>query len=124
MNDPKQVIRSMAGCLRPGGTLLVLAPQGPALFGSVDGAMGHKRRFTAKALCADLQAAGLEITWVHEFNRPGAAAWWLNSRVLGRKRIHKLTLKLFDKTVWLWRRVDWLFPWPGLSLVVAARKRD
>jgi hypothetical protein len=122
VEDSKSVIRSMSGCLRTGGMLLVLAPQGPALFGSVDRTMGHKRRFTAKELSAELRAAGLEVAWMRQLNRAGALAWWLNSRLLGRKRIHKVTLKLFDKTVWLWRRVDWLFPWAGLSLVVAARK--
>jgi len=33
-------------------------------------------------------------------------------------------LKVFDKTVWLWRRIDWLLPWRGLSLVVVAKKRE
>jgi len=32
-------------------------------------------------------------------------------------------LKLFDKTVWLWKRLDPILPWRGLSLVVVARKR-
>jgi hypothetical protein len=31
-------------------------------------------------------------------------------------------LKIFDKTVWLWRRIDPLLPWPGLSLIMVARK--
>jgi hypothetical protein len=31
-------------------------------------------------------------------------------------------LKIFDKTVWLWRRLDWMMPWPGLSLIAVARK--
>jgi hypothetical protein len=29
---------------------------------------------------------------------------------------------LFDKTVWFWRRVDGLLPWPGLSLVAVAKR--
>jgi len=33
-------------------------------------------------------------------------------------------LKIFDKTVWLWSRIDGLFPWPGLSLIAVARNRD
>jgi hypothetical protein len=44
------------------------------------------------------------------------------SRLLGSRRISKLVLKLFDKTVWFWRRIDGLMPWPGLSLILAARK--
>jgi hypothetical protein len=31
-------------------------------------------------------------------------------------------LKLFDKSVWMWRRLEWLVPWPGLSLILVARK--
>ena len=31
-------------------------------------------------------------------------------------------LKIFDKTVWFWRRLDRLIPWPGLSLIVVGRK--
>jgi hypothetical protein len=31
-------------------------------------------------------------------------------------------LKIFDKSVWIWRRLDVLMPWPGLSLLVVARQ--
>jgi len=31
-------------------------------------------------------------------------------------------LKIFDKSVWLWRRLDVLLPWPGLSLLAVGRK--
>ena len=41
----------------------------------------------------------------------------------GSRHINKPVLKIFDKTVWLWRRLDVLMPWPGLSLIVVARKR-
>jgi hypothetical protein len=32
-------------------------------------------------------------------------------------------LKVFDKTVWLWRRIEGLLPWPGLSLIIVARNQ-
>ncbi len=38
------------------------------------------------------------------------------------RSINKLTLKIFDKTVWLWRRLDPALPWRGLSLIVLGRK--
>ena len=55
-------------------------------------------------------------------NRIGAPAWRVYGKALHRKHIGKFTLKLFDKTVWLWRRLDPVFPWRGLSVVVVARK--
>jgi hypothetical protein len=42
--------------------------------------------------------------------------------VLGSKNINKPVLKIFDKTVWLWSRLDWLLPWPGLSLIAIGRR--
>ena len=64
-----------------------------------------------------------EVRQVHQLNKVGKPAWWFFGRILGRRHVNKLTLKLFDKTVWLWRRLEWLLPWSGLSLVVVARKR-
>ena len=58
----------------------------------------------------------------HQFNRAGAPPWWAYGKILGSGRISKPVLKLFDKTVWIWRRLDRLMPWPGLSLIVVARK--
>jgi len=54
-------------------------------------------------------------------NKVGAVSWWIYGKVLHRKRIAKVALKLFDKTVWIWRRLDGLMPWQGLSLVAIAR---
>jgi hypothetical protein len=35
-----------------------------------------------------------------------------------------VTLKLFDKSVWFWRRIDFLLPWRGLSLVAVAERKN
>ena len=106
----------------PGGTLIALVPQGPALFGSLDRTLGHKRRYGAAQLRALLSEYGFEMVRTRQLNKIGAPSWWLFSRLLGRRQINKLILKIFDKTVWFWRRVDFLLPWRGLSLVAIAKK--
>ena len=45
VQDPAAVIGSAAGVLRPGGSMIVLAPQDPALFSSLDRTLGHQQRF-------------------------------------------------------------------------------
>ncbi|HVP45544.1 MAG TPA: hypothetical protein VMT32_03140 [Bryobacteraceae bacterium] len=55
-------------------------------------------------------------------NKIDALSWWLYSRVLRASHISKIALKIFDKTVWIWRRVDPVLPWRGLSLILVARK--
>jgi glycosyltransferase involved in cell wall biosynthesis len=118
--DPAATLRSIHSTLKPGGTLLVLVPQGPGMYGSIDRTLGHKRRFAADNLCALLESAGFSVQRLYQLNKVGTPAWWLYGRVLKRKHISKITLKLFDKSVWLWRRVDFLFPWRGLSLIGVA----
>jgi glycosyltransferase involved in cell wall biosynthesis len=121
-SDPVQVIRSLYSVLVPGGSMVVLVPQGPSLFGSVDETLGHQRRFSRSQIRALVEAEGFETAELSELNRVGKPAWWLYGKALGQTKINKVTLKLFDKTVWLWRRIDIIFPWSGLSLIVVARK--
>jgi glycosyltransferase involved in cell wall biosynthesis len=122
VSEPAATLHALAGCLQPGGRLIVLVPQGPALFGQLDVHMGHKRRFRRMEVVKLLTGQGLTVERIYNFNKPGAPPWWVYGKVLGSNRIHKFTLKVFDKTVWLWRRIDGLLPWSGLSLIMVAKK--
>jgi hypothetical protein len=85
--------------------------------------MGQKRRFERRELEQMLRAEGLEVEQVWQLNKAAAPLWWLNSKALGRSRLSKVSLKIFDKTIWLWRLLDKVLPWNGLSLLMVARKR-
>ena len=121
--DPDQVLGSLRDCLVDNGRLLVLVPQGPGLFGPLDRTLGHRRRFSKGELTRLVTAAGFEVEHVHQLNKISMPVWWIFGKILSRNKINKLSLKVFDKTVWFWRRVDWLIPWRGLSLVVVAKKK-
>jgi len=59
VKDPVQVLDSLGHCLKTGGTLVVLVPQGKDLYGSLDEAMGHRRRFSSADLAQALGQPGL-----------------------------------------------------------------
>ncbi|HTM11912.1 MAG TPA: bifunctional glycosyltransferase/class I SAM-dependent methyltransferase [Bryobacteraceae bacterium] len=120
--DPIGVLTSLGTCLAPGGSVLVLVPQGKGLYGSLDQGMGQLRRFSREELGEMLGQTGFHIEQMYQLNKIGTLSWWLYGKVLGRTAISRPALKLFDKTVWFWRRVDGLLPWPGLSLVAVAKK--
>jgi glycosyltransferase involved in cell wall biosynthesis len=122
LDEPRAAVESIRRLLNPGGTLVVLVPQHPSLYGALDRSMGHKRRFERKELERLLASAGFDVRKAFSLNKAGTPPWWIFSKLLGRLRINKLTLKLFDKTVWLWRRIDPILPWAGLSLVLVAQK--
>ena len=120
--NPETVLKGLASTLKSGGRLLVLVPLGKGLYGSVDKTLGFLRRFSRADIEALLKSAGLAIETENAINKAGSVSWWIFSRVLRRRSINKVTLKIFDKTVWLWRMLDKVLPWQGLSLVVVAKK--
>jgi SAM-dependent methyltransferase len=122
VDDLRGAIESVRASLNDGGTLVVLVPQHPSLFGELDRSMGHRRRFEREPLSRLLAASGFAVQKAYSLNKIGTPPWWIYSKLLGSGRINKVTLKIFDKTVWLWRRIDGLLPWSGLSLVLVARK--
>lgn len=122
LDFPERVVRSLSTTLKPGGTLIVLVPRGPKLFGTLDQSLGHKRRYAVADACRLMESQGFLVDKLIGFNKAGTPPWFAYSRLLGSRRISKPVLKVFDKTVWLWRRLDRLMPWPALSLIVVGRK--
>lgn len=122
VNDPATVVKNLASTVTPGGNLVIVAPQRPDLFSRLDEGLGQKRRFSPQQLRELLAQAGFEVVEEHGFNKIGSLSWWLSGKVLGQRKMNRLMLKLWDKTVWFWRRVDGLLPWKGLSLIVVARR--
>jgi glycosyltransferase involved in cell wall biosynthesis len=115
-------LKNIFSALAPGGAALVLVPRSMKLFGTLDTVLGHVRRYTAAELEQKLKAAGFTVEKIFTFNRVGVPGWWLNGRVLKRKHFGKLQLKFYDVFVWLWRLLEPVLPWSGLSLIAVARK--
>jgi hypothetical protein len=124
LDNPGPVLDSLSATLKINGTLIVLVPHGQGLYGSLDRSMGHKRRYQSAELRRMLETHGFAVAASYSMNKAGSPPWWAYSKLFGSKLISKPTLKIFDKTVWLWSRVDRLIPWPGLSLITIARKRE
>jgi glycosyltransferase involved in cell wall biosynthesis len=124
LDDPGVVLNSLRDTLKPDGTLLVLVPNGPGLFGTLDQRLGHKRRYSSRDARELLESHGFSVETLSAFNKAGTPPWWAYGKLFGSRNINKLVLKIFDKTVWFWRRIDALLPWPGLSLIVVGRKNS
>ncbi len=115
--DDAAGLQNIRACLRPGGTAIILVPQDPELFGSMDEVLHHKRRYTADELQAKISAAGFRLVELIHFNHVTWPGWYLNSRLLRRRTLSRLQLRIFDLLVPLWRKVDNRLPWPATSLI-------
>jgi glycosyltransferase involved in cell wall biosynthesis len=123
LEDPGRTLASLRAVLKPNGVVVILVPNGPGLFGTLDSRLGHKRRYSSEGARRLLEGQGFDVEHIYSFNKAGAPPWKIYGKALGAKDINKAVLKVFDKTVWLWRRIDRFMPWPGLTLIVVARKR-
>ena len=115
--DEMRALRNIWSALEPGGRAVILVPQQPSLYGSLDKALEHRKRYTLPDLSRALTESGFRVETVFDFNRIGVPGWWLNGRVLRRKTFSRVQLKVLDTGILVLRHIDRLWPWSGLSLI-------
>jgi SAM-dependent methyltransferase len=124
VRDDDAFLRTAHRLLAPGGHVLLFVPALPALFGTLDRAFEHFRRYTRRELEARLRGAGLQPLDVRYTNLPGVAAWWLSGKVLRRRTVPARDARLYDRWVVPWvRQMERVWTPPlGQSLIAVARR--
>ena len=115
-------LRNIHSTLRPGGRAIVLVPQGQSVFGTLDQALGHFRRYSRSELESKMKASGFRLEQMLEFNRITYPGWFISGRILRRTTFSRFQLSVFDRLVPLWRRIDGALPWPPTSIIGVAVK--
>jgi SAM-dependent methyltransferase len=119
--DDEGTLRRLRELLAPGGALLLLVPAHPFLYGTIDRAFGHERRYAKDELKQKLRRAGLEPEVLHRVNPVGALGWLAQARIRKRSRMSYRGLDLYDRLVPTLRLLDNV-PLPlGLSLWAVAK---
>ncbi|HTR35382.1 MAG TPA: glycosyltransferase [Bryobacteraceae bacterium] len=121
--DDQLALTHIASALEEGGRAIVLVPQGQSLYGTLDEALGHQRRYSEKDLRAKMERAGLRVEKMISFNRVTHPAWWVNGRLFRKRSFGRLQLWTFDRMVWFWRRIDPWLPWKPLSIIAVGVKQ-
>jgi glycosyltransferase involved in cell wall biosynthesis len=115
--DEQLALRNLLSTLEPGGRAIILVPQHPRLFGSLDRVLEHRERYTAAHLEGSLKEAGFAIERIFDFNRFSVPGWWFNGKVLRKKRFSRFQLKVLDTMMPIMKRIDRMWPWGGLSVI-------
>ncbi len=123
LSEDREALRNIWNVLEDGGRAIVLVPNGPQLFGTLDEVLGHCRRYTEEQLIHAGQAAGFQAEKLLKFNRPGVVAWWLNGQVLRRKTFGLGQIRLLNFLTPLFRVMDPWLPLPPLSIIAILRKQ-
>ncbi|HZS32982.1 MAG TPA: glycosyltransferase [Methylomirabilota bacterium] len=122
VEDDRAALRRLHDALVPGGRLLLLVPAHPRLYGSIDRAVHHFRRYARADLVRRLEEAGFHVERTIFFNRLGVAGWFVNGSLLRRQRVPGLQVRFQNLLVPL-LRAEAHVPLPfGLSLIAIARR--
>jgi SAM-dependent methyltransferase len=120
--DDEGALASLGAALKPGGRLLVLVPAHPFLYGTIDRALDHVRRYRRGELRSKLTDAGFTVEALRYVNPVGALGWLVWGRVLRWDRVPAQPLRVYDRLAPLLRALDRV-PLPlGLSLWAVARR--
>jgi glycosyltransferase involved in cell wall biosynthesis len=117
LQDDVAALRNIRNALDEHGRAIILVPNGPALFGSLDTVLGHYRRYTREQLIHACEEAGFRVQTLMKFNRIGAPGWWWNGRVLKRETFGLWQMKLLNFLVPVVRHIDRFLPFPHLSWI-------
>jgi len=110
IEDDATGLANISSALIPGGVAIVLVPQDPGLYGTLDEELGHYRRYSEAELRAKWKppASPSSRSCTLTASPPG---WWFTGASSARSS-SRVLLWFFDRLVWLWRRIDRTLPGP------------
>lgn len=127
--DDLAALKQFHSALAPGGKVYVKVPALQWLYGPVDEASGHFRRYSRGSLRKVLEAAGFEVEQCRYMNMAAVPSYFLKSRVLRKQSNFSETfsseqIRKIERLLPTIRRIDRVFGPPlGLSVVAVAAKR-
>jgi glycosyltransferase involved in cell wall biosynthesis len=124
VKDDAGALSNIRSVLADGGRAIVLVPQGQWNFGTLDDVLGHQRRYSRASLQRLAEDCDFQVKTVFEFNRVGTPAWFFNGKILRRTQFGLAQIWMLDLLTPLFRRIDHLLPFPGLSLIAVLERRD
>jgi glycosyltransferase involved in cell wall biosynthesis len=122
VEDDGAALRQIFDLLEPGGRVVLVVPMLRALYGSIDEAIHHFRRYERAELEEKLAKAGFEVETTAPMNALGIPGWWLNSVVLRRRTVPGIQARVNDLLA-PWLRFEEKLGLPvGMSLLAVGRK--
>jgi SAM-dependent methyltransferase len=125
IEDDAAVVSAFHRALKPGAPLLLYVPAYAVLYGPLDRAVGHVRRYRRKGLIDLVESAGFTVEACHYSDSIGFAAA-LAYRVAGpgSGQLHERAVRLYDRFVFpASRRLDYFTRrFVGKNLVLIARR--
>jgi SAM-dependent methyltransferase len=97
IDDDQAALKITHELLRPEGYVGILVPAHSILYGALDAAYGHRRRYSRHDVESRLKNAGFRVRYARYFNPIGAIGWFLVGRVSGRGQLSRTSVALAER---------------------------
>jgi SAM-dependent methyltransferase len=122
IEDDEAALRQFWQILPSGGRVVLTVPALMRLYGTIDKAIGHYRRYEKGEIVAKFERAGFRVEETRFLNLLGLPGWYVNSCLLKRKIVPGLQARFNDLLVPLLRLEKYVtLPW-GMSLLAVGLK--
>jgi SAM-dependent methyltransferase len=120
IRDDAAVLAWLRSLVGRGGKVCLYVPALSWLYGSLDRALGHHRRYERAELLEKLERAGLKPIWCRWMNAAAMPGWLVSGRLMGRDVISPRQVAVYDRLI-PWLRYEDRIRLPiGMNLTVTA----
>jgi glycosyltransferase involved in cell wall biosynthesis len=122
IEDHVGALRNFYSVLKPGGRVIILVPNDPALYSGVDKTLGHVRRYTPELLQETMKQAGFHVDACWGFNRVGGLGWRVSGKILRKTTLSAGQMTLFEWLMPLVKIAERIPFHPHNSLIIVGVK--
>jgi len=121
IQEDEAILKEFRNLLPRGGRVVLVVPALKRVYGAIDKAIGHYRRYEKEEIEEKLQKAGFQIEETRFFNTLGVPGWYFNSCVLKRQTVPGFQARVNDLLVPLLKLESrFHIPW-GMSLLAVGK---
>lgn len=89
-------VKNLYQLIKNHGYLILLVPIHPFLYGRIDQAIGHFRRYTKEEIINKLKMSGFNIIKSRKLNFFGAIGWLVAGKILKEEKVEDEKIKIFN----------------------------
>lgn len=125
IKDDNLAINNLYKLLKIEGTLILLIPSHQFLYGEIDKAIGHFRRYTELEISEKLKTAGFMILKHRRINFLGAIGWLLTGKIFREATVGYKKIKMFNSVApFILPLEDLIEPPLATSILVIAKRKN
>ena len=123
IKDDKRALTNLYNLLKIGGNLILLVPAHKSLYGEIDKAIFHYRRYDKKDLSIQIKKARLQILFSRRLNFLGGLGWYISGKIFKNRSLDKNKVAIFNLLAPRFLQLEKFFEPPiGTSILIIARK--